>query len=104
MLDVVKNYKMSVIKEQVEKLVVEDIDKYYSALDQSIMAIHQENMQRLNSVIGHLWKSTYQGTDIETIFVNAEAEGTTKVTSADKKRSFDYNVVMKRADGATLNM
>ena len=52
--------------------------------------MHQERMTRLNSVIGHLWKSTYQGTDIETIFVNAENDGP-KQTSAAARRTFDYS-------------
>ena len=40
--EAVENYKDSLIKEIVEKHVVEDIDKYHSALDQAIMAIHQD--------------------------------------------------------------
>ena len=48
-------------------------------------------MTRLNAVIGHLWKSTYQGNDIETIFVNAENEPSKETTSAAARRSFDYS-------------
>lgn len=102
--EAVEMYKSSLIKEIVEKHVVEDIDKYHSALDQAIMTIHQEKMSRLNSVIGHLWKGTYQGSDIETIFVNAENDGPKTTAAASARRTFDYNVVMKRTDGATLNM
>lgn len=87
----IENYKSSLIKEIVEKHVVEDIDKYHSALDQAIMAIHQEKMSRLNSVIGHLWKGTYQGSDIETIFVNAENDGPKTTTAANARRAFDYS-------------
>ena len=45
-LQATENYKSSLIREIVEKHVVEDIDKFHSALDQSVMAIHQENMRR----------------------------------------------------------
>jgi len=40
------NYKASFIKEIVEKHVVEDIDKYHSALDQAIMTIHQDRLNK----------------------------------------------------------
>ena len=70
--------------------MVEDLDKYHSALDQAVMTMHQERMTRLNSVIGHLWKSTYQGTDIDNIFVNAENDGP-KAASAAARRTFDYS-------------
>lgn len=55
----------------------EDLNKYYVALDNSLVAYHQERMLQINRVIHKLWRRIYTGNDIDSIKIKTEQEGTT---------------------------
>lgn len=84
------------------QLAGEDLERYGKALDGAILRFHSHQMDRLNRLIRDIWTSTYQGSDIDTIAIRAEAEQhpgpTTSVGSntAVSARSYAYRVVMVR--------
>jgi DNA repair protein RAD50 len=95
-----KRYSSTFIKAQTTELAIEDIDKYYRALEKAVSSYHAEKVSQINRIVSDLWRATYRGSDIDTIEIRSEDEGST-VTSA--RRSYRYRVVMKRGD-AELDM
>lgn len=95
-----RDYVEAKLRLQVEKSVCRDLDKFYKGLDASILEIHKKSMEQLNAIIDHLWKNSYQGIDIESISISTKASG----TAASTRKSYEYNVVMLRPDGAALPM
>lgn len=74
-----------------ETVVCEDLNKYYVALDKSVLTYHSTKMKEINQLIFKFWKQTYRGSDIETIKIISEEEC---ATDADKRKSYNYRVVM----------
>ncbi|KAF2071270.1 hypothetical protein CYY_007407 [Polysphondylium violaceum] len=75
------------LKVESTEIIGSDLDKYYKALDKSLMKYHNLKMDEINKTIKELWLSTYRGNDIDTIEIRSE-EG----TAANK--SINYRVVM----------
>ena len=60
--------KKEAIKDHcINKLTKSDLNLFYGVLEAAISTIHKDKIERLNLMIGHLWKTTYQGSDIESI-------------------------------------
>ena len=76
----------------------DDIEKYSRALDSAIMRYHAAKMDEINRIIRELWTSTYQGADIDTVEIRADAE----TTAAN--RSYNYRVVMLKGGDRELDM
>lgn len=89
------------IKVKTTEIVCSDLDKYYKALDKSLMSYHVSKMSELNKIIRDLWRSTYKGQDIDTIEIRSDEDdesGGIKV-----RRLYKYRVVMIRS-GVELDM
>uniref|UniRef100_A0A914N189 Rad50/SbcC-type AAA domain-containing protein n=1 Tax=Meloidogyne incognita TaxID=6306 RepID=A0A914N189_MELIC len=88
-LDAKKLYIGKMVERQVTLEAIEDLDRYYKTVDDSIIEFHQHKMEQINSILSELWARVYQGNDIETIKIKSQTVG-----SAEKKKSYDYSVVM----------
>ncbi|KAM9994272.1 hypothetical protein ACTFIZ_005591 [Dictyostelium cf. discoideum] len=71
--------------------VGKDLDKYYKALDKSLMKYHTLKMDEINRSIKEIWQTTYKGSDIDTIEIRSEESGTANKT-------INYRVVMIKGD------
>jgi DNA repair protein RAD50 len=90
-----RDFRKAVVDLVTQERVVDDLNKYYKVLDHAVSKYHVRRMQQINQLIGHYWRTTYQGTDIQTIRIVCD-EGEER--SADKRRSFNYRVVMQKKD------
>ncbi|NXW48987.1 RAD50 protein, partial [Nyctiprogne leucopyga] len=64
----------------------------------AIMTFHSMKMEEINKIIRDLWRSTYRGQDIEYIEIRSDADE--NVSASDKRRSYNYRVVMIKGDTA----
>ena len=90
--DAGQKFKEAQIMVQTTKACVDDLGRYAGALDKAIMKYHSLKMEEINRSIEDLWRSTYQGTDVDTIMIRSESEG------AQNKKSYNYRVVMFKQD------
>ncbi|CEP23204.1 unnamed protein product [Cyberlindnera jadinii] len=95
--DVEKNYRQEWTKLQTRTVVSADLDTYAKALDSAIMSFHSLKMKEINRIIDELWKSTYSGTDVDTIKIKSDP------STGKANRSYNYRVVMYKQD-AELDM
>uniref|UniRef100_A0A8D2LBR7 Zinc-hook domain-containing protein n=1 Tax=Varanus komodoensis TaxID=61221 RepID=A0A8D2LBR7_VARKO len=66
--------------------------------DLAIMTFHSMKMEEINKIIRDLWRTTYRGQDIEYIEIRSDADE--NVCASDKRRSYNYRVVMIKGDTA----
>jgi len=95
-----REFFRSTIRVRIEESFARDLDKFSKALGTAIIEVHQKQMTKLNSIITSLWKTSYQGSDIDTISISAKD---TRV-GASTRSNMDYCVNMHRPDGAVLSM
>jgi DNA repair protein RAD50 len=84
-------------------LSIQDIEKYYKALDKAIMNYHALKMSEINKSIKQLWRQVYRGTDIDYIEIRSEEEspnedGSIAATATKTRRSYNYRVVLIKGD------
>ncbi|XP_075457226.1 DNA repair protein RAD50 [Ascaphus truei] len=91
-------YRDMMIVMRTTELANKDLDIYYKTLDQAIMKFHSMKMEEINKIIRDLWRSTYRGQDIECIEIRSDADEC--VSAADKRRTYNYRVVMIKGDTA----
>ncbi|XP_019361875.1 PREDICTED: DNA repair protein RAD50 [Gavialis gangeticus] len=96
--DAEEKYRDMMIVMRTTELVNKDLDIYYKALDKAIMTFHSMKMEEINKIIRDLWRSTYRGQDIEYIEIRSDADE--NVSASDKRRSYNYRVVMIKGDTA----
>ncbi|NXT43246.1 RAD50 protein, partial [Pelecanoides urinatrix] len=96
--DAEEKYRDMMIIMRTTELVNKDLDLYYKALDKAIMTFHSMKMEEINKIIRDLWRSTYRGQDIEYIEIRSDADE--NVSASDKRRSYNYRVVMIKGDTA----
>ncbi|XP_062443426.1 DNA repair protein RAD50 [Rhea pennata] len=96
--DAEEKYREMMIVMRTTELVNKDLDIYYKALDKAIMTFHSMKMEEINKIIRDLWRSTYRGQDIEYIEIRSDADES--VSASDKRRSYNYRVVMIKGDTA----
>jgi len=70
---------------------VNDLGKYYKALDNALLRYHGMKIADINKIIRELWSLTYKGEDITNIQLVSGAEG-----AAKSARSYNYRVVMTK--------
>ncbi|NXK86738.1 RAD50 protein, partial [Formicarius rufipectus] len=92
-----KHRDMMIVMRTTE-LVNKDLDLYYKALDKAIMTFHSMKMEEINKIIRDLWRRIYRGQDIEYIEIRSDADE--NVSAADKRRNYNYRVVMVKGDTA----
>lgn len=94
-------YMKQLVHIKVAGMANHDLDTYCGAFQQAILQYHGIKMEEVNQTLDYLWRKTYQGTDIDTILIRADAEGTR--TTAHGLRSYQYRVCMRK-DGVELDM
>ena len=57
------------------------------------MAYHSIKMEEINRIVEELWKSTYQGTDVDTIMIRSDNEA-----AKGSRSSYNYRVCMVKQD------
>lgn len=60
------------------------------------MKYHSLKMEEINRIIEELWKSTYRGTDVDTILIRSDTE------NAKGNRSYNYRVCSLYVEFAML--
>ncbi|KGL86967.1 DNA repair protein RAD50 [Charadrius vociferus] len=96
--DAEEKYREMMIIMRTTELANKDLDLYYKALDKAIMTFHSMKMEEINKIIRDLWRSTYRGQDIDYIEIRSDADE--NVSASDKRRSYNYRVVMIKGDTA----
>ncbi|KFV42863.1 DNA repair protein RAD50 [Tyto alba] len=96
--DAEEKYRDMMIVMRTTELVNKDLDLYYKALDKAIMTFHSMKMEEINKIIRDLWRSTYRGQDIEYVEIRSDADE--NISASDKRRSYNYRVVMIKGDTA----
>ncbi|NWU17621.1 RAD50 protein, partial [Cephalopterus ornatus] len=96
--DAEDKYRDMMIVMRTTELVNKDLDLYYKALDNAIMTFHSMKMEEINKIIRDLWRNIYRGQDIEHIEIRSDADE--NVSAADKRRNYNYRVVMVKGDTA----
>ncbi|KAI1234053.1 hypothetical protein IHE44_0003763 [Lamprotornis superbus] len=96
--DAEEKYRDMMIVMRTTELVNKDLDLYYKALDKAIMTFHSIKMEEINKIIRDLWRSIYRGQDIEYIEIRSDVDE--NVSATDKRRSYNYRVVMVKGDTA----
>jgi len=100
--DAKQKYKETLAKVQTTTGATNDLAKYGAALDKyvfvlgfcvrslipvrAVMRYHSLKMEEINRIIEELWKSTYRGTDVDTILIRSDNE------NAKGNRSYNYRV------------
>lgn len=90
--DAKQKYRESHIRVETTKAAIEDLAQCGAAVDKAVMQFHTMKMAEVNRIAGELWQSTYQGTDIDTILIRSDNEGTTG------KRNYNYRLCMVKQD------
>uniref|UniRef100_M4BIK8 Rad50/SbcC-type AAA domain-containing protein n=1 Tax=Hyaloperonospora arabidopsidis (strain Emoy2) TaxID=559515 RepID=M4BIK8_HYAAE len=95
-----EKYRHKLIQFETTQMAVADLDRYFKALDESLLQYHSKKVEEINTIIRTLWQITYKGQDIDTIeLVSGQQEGMVSKAA----RSYDYRVVMKKA-GTAIEM
>jgi len=94
-----QEHREKLIEHKTVQMAVDDLNRYYKALNAALMRFHETKMADVNKAITELWNKTYKGTDIDGIQIKTENEGET----ADGRRKQSYRVVMRKGD-TTLDM
>lgn len=84
-----KDFKEMQIQLKTYEMAGEDLDRYYYALDRAIMQYHTMKIEEINKILKDLWQATYKGSDIDTIEIRADNDGT---------KSYNYRVIMIKGD------
>lgn len=98
--DVDEKYRLKLIQFETTAMAVSDLDKFYKALDESLLEYHSKKVEEINTIIRQLWQITYKGQDIDTIEL---VSGQQSDTASRASRSYDYRVVMRKG-GAMIDM
>jgi len=96
--DVEKRHRMKMIDYETTNLVVQDLDKYYDALDKALLRFHGIKIGEINKIIRELWTLTYKGEDITSIQIVSGQD-----SSSRANRSYNYRIVMEKGN-ATMDM
>ena len=93
-----ERHRMKMIDYETTNLVVQDLDKYYDALDKALLRFHGIKIGEINKIIRELWTLTYKGEDITSIQIVSGQE-----SSARANRSYNYRIVMEKGN-STMDM
>ncbi|KAI9724717.1 MAG: DNA repair protein rad50 [Chrysothrix sp. TS-e1954] len=87
-----KKYKEAHIKVEATKAAIEDLGRCCGALDHGIMEFHKVKMEAINQIIEELWRSTYRGSDVDTVLIKSDNE------NQKGGKSYNYRVCMIKQD------
>ena len=88
-------YKQWLIDHAISEIAGEDLNKYYKALDFAVSDFHRKKIEEINKLIKGFWRQAYRGLDIDYIKI---ASDEIERSANDKRRTFDYRVVMVRGN------
>ena len=74
---------------RVLEMSVQDIEKYYKALDRAVMNYHVIKMNEINKTIKGLWRQVYKGNDIDYIEIRNEEEAAND-DKIKQKKTYNY--------------
>ena len=92
-----RRFTTKLVEVKTSELANNDLELYQKALHSAIMKFHSIKMEEINQHLGLLWGETYQGTDIDTISIRADGEGT------GARSTYNYRVVMVK-DSVEMDM
>ena len=92
-----EKHRKQLINVETVDMAVQDLAKYYKALDASLMRFHTLKIKKINSIINELWHMMYNGRDIEKIEIRS-SESKNK-----RSNSYQYSLVMTKG-GTELDM
>lgn len=78
------------VRYQTTEAVCGDLDVYGRAVSSAITEFHSRKMREINRELDVLWRTTYTGSDIDTICIKSESEQLARGTS------YRYRVVMRK--------
>ncbi|GMR59920.1 hypothetical protein PMAYCL1PPCAC_30115, partial [Pristionchus mayeri] len=87
-------------KKMVYGHAVDDLQQYIDAVDKSMLDFHKEKMTKINRIVDELWRSCYNGGDIDTIRIMSEQA----TESEGKRKVYNYKVLMELTSGAVVDM
>ena len=93
-----ERYMRQLVHIKVAGMANRDLDTYCAAFQQAILQYHGIKMEEVNQTLDYLWKKTYQGTDIDSVCIRADSDGT-----SGGLRAYQYRVCMRK-DGIELDM
>ena len=96
--DVENRHRLKMIDYETTNLVVQDLDKYYDALDKALLRFHGIKIGEINKIIRELWTLTYKGEDITSIQIVSGQD-----SSSRANRSYNYRIVMEKGN-STMDM
>eukprot|EP00939_MAST-03C_sp_MAST-3C-sp1_P000819 g819.t1 len=88
--DIEEKHRRKKIDVHTAQMVVDDLGKYHTALDQALMEYHDNAIRKINVIIAQLWSLTYKGGDIEKIEIHS--------TTSGRGKTFTYKIVMLKGD------
>lgn len=81
-----------------------DLANYHTVLKTAMSEFHKLKMHEINKIVKELWRTTYQGNDIEWIEIVTDVEEDTKIKTEDiGRQTYNYRVVMLK-NGRPLDM
>lgn len=98
--DVEKKHREMNVSITITEQAASDLNAYYQALDRAVMQFHGDKMREINSSIRELWTKVYQGSDIDTIEINADEDKAKSTAEFDitKRKNYQYRVQMVQGD------
>jgi len=99
-----EEYGRQLIKVVTTEQSKKDLANYHNVLKQAMSEFHKLKMQEINKIVKELWRTTYQGNDIEWIEIVTDVEEDQKVKTEDiGRQTYNYRVVMLK-NGLPLDM
>lgn len=92
LFDAASRHTKAQIQVESTKAAVEDLGKFSTALDKAVTKYHALKMKQVNSIMDDLWKNTYMGTDVDTIYIKSDLEVKSQI------RTHNYRVVMLKRE------
>jgi len=81
-----------------------DLANYHTVLKTAMTEFHKLKMHEINKIVKELWRTTYQGNDIEWIEIVTDVEEDLKLKTEDiGRQTYNYRVVMLK-NGRPLDM
>jgi DNA repair protein RAD50 len=99
-----EEYGKQLIKVVTTEQSKKDLANYHTVLKTAMSEFHKLKMHEINKIVKELWRTTYQGNDIEWIEIVTDVEEDTKVKTDDiGRQTYNYRVVMLK-NGRPLDM
>ncbi|CAI2364961.1 unnamed protein product [Moneuplotes crassus] len=89
------------IRHSLTKLMTQEISEKHDVTEDALRMYHHSKMKEINETIENFWKLTYKGDDIETIEIKSDQD---EEKSNRRLRSYNYRIVLKKKNGAELDM